>query len=89
MSGGGNKPVTSRQSNTSTEKPAYQPRGPRPDYASMAANTASNKQPETGFINKFAHLKLDVEDVDDHDDDVGDEDEAEDEDQEKHQPVEA
>lgn len=88
MSGGGNKPVTSRQSNTSTEKPAYQPRGPRPDYASMAANSASNKQPETGFINKFAHLKLDVEDVDD---DNGDEveNEAEDEDQEKHQPVEA
>lgn len=88
MSGGGNKPVTSRQSNTSTEKPAYQPRGPRPDYASMAANSASNKQPETGFINKFAHLKLDVEDVDDDDGDEV-ENEAEDEDQEKHQPVEA
>lgn len=96
-----NKQMTSRQSSGSTDKSSsYQPRSQRTDFITAASSLSSSKpqQPEPGFNNKFAHLKLDVEDVDDEDDgdEVEDDDDEENdienddqEEQHRKQPVEA
>lgn len=94
--------MTSRQSSGSTEKSSsYQPRSQRTDFIAAASSLSSSKppQPEPGFNNKFAHLKLDVEDVDDEDDGDEVEDDNDDEEndienddqeeQHRKQPVEA
>lgn len=94
--------MTTRQGSGSTEKSSssYQPRSQRTDFITAASSLSSSKpsQPDPGFNNKFAHLKLDVEDVDDEDDgdEVEDDDDEENdienddqEEQHKKQPVEA